>query len=556
MPVNLVADRFADTGDGRVLDLATGDDVVLTIASAGGPTDQLRWTARCDWFQRLAHPSLATLVDYGLIGESRRFEAWRCGGARRESAADESAGGAPRRQTFLRACGLTASSAADGQPPFETVEERRAPLPSFRARRGVSVRRDMPSDPAFPVDNCGLVRVERRAMAAVAELFERTGRCSRSLRSCASGARTDPAGLRHCSIWRGWRVSTGSCRSTCGCWARRSRVCSTDASAFLIDDGTSAWRRGLLDAAIRSPQAHVVVFTSCEDARGVPGVGLARLSAAALTAAVRPSHVAVDDRVRRAAARADGLPGRFRSEAAGRPLRTRRPGIRRVGGGRAGSVLRRDRYAVVSRSGAGQPARLRRRRRVASPGDRGAGAAPAGRHAPGDRELRQAIGGLARRGDWEGASQGSLALAASLLKRGRPREAVAVLGRGSRALPADCRRRGVERAGRAVRRRVDRSGPARRGRERALRRGSLTTRARRRPGSGLAAARPVPFLARPVCGGGRCARAADGSPSTHRRAFGCTPCRHESPSGASSSAAPCRRPLPPCRTPARSATQA
>ena len=50
-----------------------------------------------------------------------------------------------------------------------------------------------------------------------------------------------------------------------------------------------------------------------------------------------------------------------------------------------------------------------------------------GRHAPGERDLRQAIGGLTRRGEWAGAAEGSLALAASLLKRGRPRDAKAVV---------------------------------------------------------------------------------------------------------------------------------
>ena len=52
---------------------------------------------------------------------------------------------------------------------------------------------------------------------------------------------------------------------------------------------------------------------------------------------------------------------------------------------------------------------------------------PGGRHAPGERDLRQAIGGLTRRGEWASAAEGSLALAASLLKRGRPRDAKAVV---------------------------------------------------------------------------------------------------------------------------------
>src|SRR6185436_11180522 len=78
--MHVVADRFVETDRGRVVDLATGEDVVLTMASAGGPSDQLRWAARCDLLHRLHHPSLARLLDYGAVGESQRFEAWRCTG--------------------------------------------------------------------------------------------------------------------------------------------------------------------------------------------------------------------------------------------------------------------------------------------------------------------------------------------------------------------------------------------------------------------------------------------------------------------------------------------
>ena len=63
------------------------------------------------------------------------------------------------------------------------------------------------------------------------------------------------------------------------------------------------------------------------------------------------------------------------------------------------------------------------RQRAAS----GATLLAAGRHAPGDRELRRAMTGLARRGDWTAAHDAALALAASLLRRGRPRDAKAVL---------------------------------------------------------------------------------------------------------------------------------
>src|SRR5512135_2563421 len=87
--MRLIADRFVETSVGRVVDLATGEDVVLSISSAGGPSDQLRWAARCDWFHQLFHPSLAQLLDYGAIGETRRFEAWRLPGPSRSKPSRE-----------------------------------------------------------------------------------------------------------------------------------------------------------------------------------------------------------------------------------------------------------------------------------------------------------------------------------------------------------------------------------------------------------------------------------------------------------------------------------
>ena len=50
-----------------------------------------------------------------------------------------------------------------------------------------------------------------------------------------------------------------------------------------------------------------------------------------------------------------------------------------------------------------------------------------GRHAAGDRALRQVGASLVRRHDWEHATEASLALARSLVRRGRPREAQVIL---------------------------------------------------------------------------------------------------------------------------------
>ena len=77
--MELLADRFLVGGDNAAIDLATGDRVRLTIASAGGESEQRRWALECDARQKLHHPSCAPLIDYGLVGESRRFEARRFG---------------------------------------------------------------------------------------------------------------------------------------------------------------------------------------------------------------------------------------------------------------------------------------------------------------------------------------------------------------------------------------------------------------------------------------------------------------------------------------------
>src|SRR5437016_2377917 len=75
--MELVADRFVGNGDGTAIDLATGDRIELTITSAGGETEQRRWTLACDALQKVHHPTVARLIDYGIVGDSHRFEARR-----------------------------------------------------------------------------------------------------------------------------------------------------------------------------------------------------------------------------------------------------------------------------------------------------------------------------------------------------------------------------------------------------------------------------------------------------------------------------------------------
>ena len=107
--MQLVADRFLAHDDGRVFDLVTGDRVVLRLDDAGDAHEQARWSVRCDTLQKLRHRLIAPLMDFGLMGVSQRFEAWRCGspwaGSHAEADRTNDLG-----SRFLRAVGLTAGT--------------------------------------------------------------------------------------------------------------------------------------------------------------------------------------------------------------------------------------------------------------------------------------------------------------------------------------------------------------------------------------------------------------------------------------------------------------
>jgi len=74
----------------------------------------------------------------------------------------------------------------------------------------------------------------------------------------------------------------------------------------------------------------------------------------------------------------------------------------------------------------GELAALRRRADAARKDAR------AGRHSRAVRQLRQSIAALARRGDWLSAGEGSAELAATLLRRGHAREALAMVEQARR----------------------------------------------------------------------------------------------------------------------------
>ena len=355
--IECVADRFVVSGGDCAIDLADGETVKLVVSSAGGHDEQVQWARRCDGLYRIQSSVDPRLVDYGPLGESRRFEAWR-------------------------------------------------------------------SEVAVPSTFASGVRhVERRIEAALAELFDSHAGQPHVL--CVfgppgSGKSTLLQRLARCARLQGFVPLAVDLLDS----PLESVVHGR--SVFLLDDERSAGSRALADLAVRSHRRHVIVRASIEDARGLPGIGLSRVPVADLIAAVVSPASAPDARVRRAAERADGNPGRFI-----RLIRGVRTEARRTAVAVTTFVSRAaERAPVYGSAGAsaaipwpapGEVDALRRRMRD------GMQHLDNGRHAPGERDLRQAIGGLSRRAEWADASEGSLALAASLLKRGRSRDAKAVI---------------------------------------------------------------------------------------------------------------------------------
>src|SRR5262249_52009096 len=76
LDVECIGDRFVPAGGDHAIDLATGDHVRLVITRAGDGIDQRAWASRCDDEYLTRGRSATVLVDYGLHGESHRFEAW------------------------------------------------------------------------------------------------------------------------------------------------------------------------------------------------------------------------------------------------------------------------------------------------------------------------------------------------------------------------------------------------------------------------------------------------------------------------------------------------
>ena len=445
--MDLVADRFAVLANGRSFDLASGRSVRFVTSSSGGRSEHTRWVHRCDRFFRLRHRSIARLVDFGTYGEMRRFEAWRCDalwlGARAEADAARRAAVA-----FLSAGTLSVGTletaavhSCNGRPVLVPDAECGIDL-----RVRVLVAQDFspavssPAVSSLPLHHCGLAIVQRRAMTALAELFSQS--CGARPRAVAlwgrpgAGVRTAMADLSRAARLQGFipihHTLIGS---------QIASITSGRSVCLIVDNDVGeveGWRR-LIERSLESPSPHVLLFAGRREIRHIDGLELEAVAADQLVQAVVPAAAAgldeaVRSRVTKAAGQAKGNPGLFvrllwgsapdapERAAYGRTRAAEQQAVygdaETGGGGQSGTT---PPGSVVVWPEVSELTAFRRRAEASIE------LLERGRHESGSRALRQAVGALTRRHDWAHAAKGLLALASALLRRGRPREARAVV---------------------------------------------------------------------------------------------------------------------------------
>ncbi|HEV3060462.1 MAG TPA: sigma 54-interacting transcriptional regulator [Vicinamibacterales bacterium] len=419
--MRFVADRFAmNTTESRglALDLARAAMVWMEESSATNDEEQQQWVLRCDELFRLRHPAMATLVDYGLIGATRRFEAWACGPAWRgpkaaAAAAERAAAG------FLRQDGKSA-----GHGGAQAFCSQVGPVIVPASDAGYPAGEPDAADDSAP----GLALIERPAVVALADMLrtasERRPRVAALWGPCGAGLRTAVIVLAREARVNGFVPVDARLLDTYS-------ALLADRSLFLTEwDPRRRGLTALLRATLRTSRGHVCLVASGEDLRGVDGVGLTPVSVSALVNAIRPrpSTTASARRLERAAIQSRGLPGRF-TAALWSIERERRHStaatVSRVAERPATyadtNCASDGRLSSTGTPAEGDVATLRARVEHAS------GLLAAGRHSPGLRLLRQTVAALARRQAWPSAAEGGVILARELLARGRPREALRAL---------------------------------------------------------------------------------------------------------------------------------
>jgi DNA-binding NtrC family response regulator/tetratricopeptide (TPR) repeat protein len=420
--MRLFADRFIIADSGTTVDLATGDAALVVVSPSSAPAEQAQWAARCDRFFRLRHSAIARLLDYGIVGESSRFEAWLADGPWRK-APEVARTAFANAQAFLRAARLTGFQ-------HQPRDMRWKASPIFVPDGECGLETDETNqDVVASLDVCGLSTIDRPELSLFDELFPRVRPAPQVFG--LSGAHG--SGLRTAlhELARKARLA--------GLTPVRTSVLPgapellRDRSLFLILCETDLAQDEWLRWIVRSPKGHFGVVLSRTALRRIEGIALKPLSAVRLAGAITPGALdeRLQQRVREASIQARGLPGRFAAILWGPSREDWTPQRRQSPVSRAAEGLATYGDVVPARP-AGVPAA----NSWATPGeltalrlrsDRAIAQLASGRRAAAERAVRQTVAALARRRDWRHAAKGAGALAAALIQRGRARDAVDVL---------------------------------------------------------------------------------------------------------------------------------
>jgi len=431
--MQLVADRFVALDGERAFDLVNGERVFVRMDHAGDAREQARWSLRCDTLHKLQHHRIAPLIDFGLVGVSQRFEAWSCGpgwaGSPAEAERTRSAA-----SMFLRSIGLT-TGVEQSDHQVRHGPDGAVVLPD--ASTGYPCDRDEALAATLPLDARAIARIVRPAVAALGEVFQSNPGARPHVVALWGPAGSGKSAVVHdvARIARAHGFVPVASRFITSAYAELWR------GRHLLIVGTSAGTielQPLLHAALCAAHAHVLLLTMEKEPPRLDAIALDPVAGARLIAAIEPpvSDARMKERLRRAAAAAKGLPGGFVRAIWPQPTVAHSPhtsGLCRVAepattfdGSDQLDEVSPSSGASTSWPAPGELAALRRRM---------AGVledAQAGRHTCAVRQLRQTIGGLARRSDWATAEHGSVSLAQLLLRRGQAREALAALEQARR----------------------------------------------------------------------------------------------------------------------------
>lgn len=433
--MQLVADRFIVDACGRGIDLATSARVCLRLSNAAADGEQSQWAERCAWLSTLVHPVLAPLLDYGLLGEAKRFEAWAAVGPW-SGATGAARSALTQVSRFLEDSGLAA-------PRLEAVA-----CSDGRVR---AIAGDLTGRPAVLEQSCrtrgepvvpGIARPPECRLEAIGEMLgtESSGR------------------IVAFAIWTPDPPAAGATIRQIARIARLSGYVPVAAPQHVSDvprsvvagrtllliasDATDGWRCAV-NLSLVNPKPHIVVFAGPAAVRHVHTIRLQPLSLEALVSSVQPGTCVRSQlkTIVRAARRSGGWLHRFEqllfttSAGGGRMDSREAPSS---GGQHAHRPARAaeqlaawtapDTAAVhaglQSHPGWSPPGEIvRLRRQFASART----LLESRRRQPAERGLRQLMHAFARRGEWRDAADSALLLTASLLGRGRVSGADAVL---------------------------------------------------------------------------------------------------------------------------------